>query len=90
MDVAGGVTLLLDFGEAVHGSVLALDFEFAPSALQRKRPAKGRRGARYLQLIQTSSNMFGSRWIKLNGRKLFGVRSARVMADSWEKRRRQG
>ena len=32
MDVVGDVTLLLDFGEAVSGSVLALDFEFAPSA----------------------------------------------------------
>ena len=100
MDVAGDVTLLLDFGEAVRGSALELDFEFVPSAfaVQAASPGAARR-----QIFATDSNVLkhvriplnaadvlsGIKLVmqsahptlgSLNGRKLFGVRSARVMA----------
>ena len=54
MDVAEDVTLLLDFGEAVRGSVLELDFEFAPSAfaVQAASPA-----AAWRQIFATDSNV---------------------------------
>ena len=100
MDVAGDVTLLLDFGEAVRGSVLELDFEFVPSAFAVQAASSG---AAWRQIFATDSNVLkhvripldaadvlsGIKLVmqsahptlgSLNGRKLFGVRSARVMA----------
>ena len=99
MDVAGGVTLLLDFGEAVRGSVLELDFEFVPSAFAVQAASPG---SVWRQIFATDSNVLkhvripleaevlsGIKLVmqtahptlgSLNGRKLFGVRSARVMA----------
>ena len=100
MDVVGDVTLLLDFGEAVRGSVLELDFEFVPSAFAVQAASPG---AAWRQIFATDSNVLkhvripletadvlsGIKLVmqiahptlgSLNGRKLFGVRSARVMA----------
>ena len=100
MDVAGDVTLLLEFGEAVRGSVLELDFEFVPSAFAVQAASAG---AAWRQIFATDSNVLkhvqiplqaadvlsGIKLVmqiahptlgSLNGRKLFGVRSARVMA----------
>ena len=100
MDVAGDVTLLLDFGEAVRGSALELDFEFVPSAFAVQAASPG---AAWRQIFATDSNVLkhvriplnaadvlsGIKLVtqsahptlgSLNGRKLFGVRSARVMA----------
>ena len=100
MDVAGDVTLLLEFGEAVRGSVLELDFEFVPSAFAVQAASPG---AAWRQIFATDSNVLkhvqipleaadvlsGIKLVmqiahptlgSLNGRKLFGVRSARVMA----------
>ena len=100
MDVAGDVTLLLEFGEAVRGSVLELDFEFVPSAFAVQAASPG---AAWRQIFATDSNILkhvqipleaadvlsGIKLVmqiahptlgSLNGRKLFGVRSARVMA----------
>ena len=100
MDVAGDVTLLLEFGEAVRGSVLELDFEFVPSAFAVQAASAG---AAWRQIFATDSNILkhvriplepadvlsGIKLVmqiahptlgSLNGRKLFGVRSARVTA----------
>ena len=100
MDVVGDVTLLLDFGEAVRGSVLELDFEFVPSAFAVQAASPG---AAWRQIFATDSNILkhvripleaadvlsGIKLVmqiahptlgSLNGRKLFGVRAARVMA----------
>ena len=100
MDVAGDVTLLLDFGEAARGSALELDFEFVPSAFAVQAASPG---AAWRQIFATDSNVLkhvriplnaadvlsGIKLVmqsahptlgSLNGRKLFGVRSARVMA----------
>ena len=41
MDVAGDVTLLLELGEAVRGSVLELDFEFVLSAFAAQAASPG-------------------------------------------------
>ena len=54
MDVVGDVTLLLDFGEAVRGSVLELDFEFVPSAFAVQAASPG---AVWRQIFATDSNV---------------------------------
>ena len=58
MDVAGGVTLLLDLGEAVRGSVLELDFEFVPSAFAVQVASPG---AVWRQIFATDSDPTGAR-----------------------------
>ncbi|CAE7036318.1 PRSS12 [Symbiodinium sp. CCMP2592] len=54
LDEADAVSLLLDFGEPVHGSVLELDFEFAPSAFSVQ--AAEASSENWLQLFATDSN----------------------------------
>ena len=54
MDEADAVSLLLDFGEPVHGSVLELDFEFVPSAFSVQ--AAEASSENWLQIFATDSN----------------------------------
>ena len=54
MDEADAVSLLLDFGEPVHGSILELDFEFAASAFS-VQAAEGS-SENWLQIFATDSN----------------------------------
>ena len=54
MDEADAVSLLLDFGEPVHGSVLELDFEFVPSVFSVQ--AAEASSENWLQIFATDSN----------------------------------
>ena len=72
MDEADAVSLLLDFGEPVHGSVLELDFEFVPSAFTVQ--AAEASSETWLQVFATDSNALKRVKIPLVAKPLSAIR----------------